>query len=95
MSDPTEPILPSHLVSGFHSRNGLPHFKREGTSYFVTFRLAGTLPREVLLQLKAEREAIPAPAPLSSPALPGPARSHLLPWLSLGRGGLSLAVELS
>src|SRR5437763_10512559 len=46
------------LISGFHSRDHLPHLKREGASYFVTFRLAGTLPREVLLKLKAEREAI-------------------------------------
>jgi REP element-mobilizing transposase RayT len=45
-------------VSGFHSRGVLPHLKREGGAYFVTFRLAGTLPREVLLQLKAEREHI-------------------------------------
>jgi len=49
---------PSHLVSGLHSRNVLPHLKREGASYFVTFRLAGTLPREVVLRLKAEREAL-------------------------------------
>lgn len=48
----------SRLVSGLHARGALPHLKREGASYFVTFRLAGTLPREVLLQLKREREAI-------------------------------------
>lgn len=49
---------PDPLVSGLHSRGALPHLKREGTSYFVTFRLAGTFPRQVLLQLKREREAI-------------------------------------
>jgi REP element-mobilizing transposase RayT len=49
---------PSPLVSGLHSRGALPHLKREGATYFVTFRLAGTLPREVLLQLKREREAM-------------------------------------
>ena len=49
---------PDPLVSGLHSRGALPHLKREGASYFVTFRLAGTLPREVLLELKREREAI-------------------------------------
>lgn len=49
---------PSHLIHGLHSRGALPHLKREGVSYFVTFRLYGTLPREVLLQLKQEREAI-------------------------------------
>ena len=52
----TVPI--SKLVDGFHSRGALPHLKRENGTYFVTFRLAGTLPREVLLQLKAEREAM-------------------------------------
>jgi len=49
---------PSRLVSGVHARGALPHLKREGASYFVTFRLAGTLPREVLLSLKRERDAI-------------------------------------
>jgi REP element-mobilizing transposase RayT len=48
----------SRLVSGLHSRGALPHLKREGASYFVTFRLAGTLPAEVLLKLKRERETI-------------------------------------
>lgn len=47
-----------HLVSGLHSRGALPHLKREGSVYFVTFRQAGSLPREVLLQFKQEREAI-------------------------------------
>src|SRR5690349_6997866 len=51
-----------HLISGFHSRDHLPHLKREGASYFVTFRLAGTLPREVLLRFKLERELILAQA---------------------------------
>ncbi|MBI4327412.1 MAG: hypothetical protein HY674_19435, partial [Chloroflexi bacterium] len=49
---------PNHLVSGFHSRGVLPHLKREGGTYFVTFRQAGTLPKEVLLRLKQERDAI-------------------------------------
>lgn len=47
-----------HLVSGFHSRGVLPHLKREGGTYFVTFRQAGTLPKEVLRRFKQEREAI-------------------------------------
>jgi putative transposase len=37
-----------HLVAGLHSRGSLPHLKREGGTYFVTFRLADTLPKEVL-----------------------------------------------
>ena len=54
----TQTAAPNPLVSGVHSRGALPHLKREGASYFVTFRLEGTLPREVLARLKQEREAI-------------------------------------
>jgi REP element-mobilizing transposase RayT len=43
------------LRSGIHTRGYLPHVKREGASYFVTFRLADSLPREVLLQLESQR----------------------------------------
>lgn len=56
---PPQPSYPrSRLVGGLHTRGYLPHLKRAGAAYFVTFRLAGTLPREVLLRLKHEREAI-------------------------------------
>jgi REP element-mobilizing transposase RayT len=41
--------------SGVHSRGYLPHVKREGAEYFVTFRLADSLPREVLLRYESER----------------------------------------
>jgi|ERR1051326_8010894 REP element-mobilizing transposase RayT len=43
------------LRSGIHARGYLPHVKREGARYFVTFRLADSLPREFLLQIQAER----------------------------------------
>jgi REP element-mobilizing transposase RayT len=49
---------PRRLVSGFHSRGHLPNIKREGAVYFVTFRLADSLPREIIEKLKHEREAI-------------------------------------
>ena len=49
---------PRRLVSGFHSRGKLPHLKREGAVYFVTFRLADSLPREIVEKLKHEREVI-------------------------------------
>jgi len=42
----------SSLRSGIHSRGYLPHVKREGASYFVTFRLADSLPRTVLLEFE-------------------------------------------
>jgi REP element-mobilizing transposase RayT len=41
--------------SGIHSRGYLPHVKREDAACFVTFRLADSLPQEVLFQLNAER----------------------------------------
>jgi REP element-mobilizing transposase RayT len=43
------------LRSGIHTRGDLPHVKREGASYFVTFRLADSLPKEVLLEFESER----------------------------------------
>jgi REP element-mobilizing transposase RayT len=43
------------LRSGVHSRGYLPHVKREGAEYFVTFRLADSLPTELLLRYEGER----------------------------------------
>jgi REP element-mobilizing transposase RayT len=43
------------LRSGIHTRGYLPHVKREGASYFVTCRLADSLPQGVLLALKREK----------------------------------------
>jgi REP element-mobilizing transposase RayT len=50
VSDPTH----SPLRSGVHHRGYLPHVKREGASYFITFRLADSLPRNVLLEFERE-----------------------------------------
>ena len=46
---------PNPLRSGIHSRGYLPHVKREGASYFVTFRLADSLPKEVLMNFEREK----------------------------------------
>lgn len=46
---------PNPLRSGIHSRGYLPHVKCEGASYFVTFRLADSLPQEVLIELKRKK----------------------------------------
>jgi REP element-mobilizing transposase RayT len=48
---------PHRLRSGIHTRGYLPHVKREGACYFVTFRLADSLPREVLLGFERQRAA--------------------------------------
>ena len=46
------------LRTGHHERGYLPHLKVDGGTYFVTFRLADSLPRVVLDRLLAEREEI-------------------------------------
>lgn len=38
-------------------KRNLPHIHPENTPIFITFRLAGSLPLEIMAQLKAEREA--------------------------------------
>ena len=43
------------LRSGIHTRGYLPHVKREGARYFITFRLADSLPMDVLLKIQAGR----------------------------------------
>jgi REP element-mobilizing transposase RayT len=43
------------LRTGLHTRGYLPHVKREGSSYFITFRLADSLPKEVLLEFEHEK----------------------------------------
>jgi REP element-mobilizing transposase RayT len=48
---------PSPLRSGMHKRGYLPHVKREGASSFVTFRLADSLPAEVLREFKRQQAA--------------------------------------
>lgn len=70
------------LKSGLHSRNVLPHLKREGASYFVTFRLAGTLPSNVLLRLKTEREGIIAQAQAAKRPLTWHEQEELFRWYS-------------
>jgi putative transposase len=36
-------------------RRNLPHYQPPGATYFVTFRLAGSLPHEVVARLKEEQ----------------------------------------
>jgi REP element-mobilizing transposase RayT len=45
----------SALRPGIHTRGYLPHVKRDGAAYFVTFRLADSLPKEVLLKFEREK----------------------------------------
>src|SRR5438552_18167595 len=50
-----KPQAANPLRSGIHTRGYLPHVKREGARYFVTFRLADSLPKDVLLKIQGER----------------------------------------
>ena len=50
-----KPEAANPLRSGIHTRGFLPHIKREGARYFVTFRLVDSLPKDVLLKYQAER----------------------------------------
>ncbi|MBK9137264.1 MAG: transposase [Verrucomicrobia bacterium] len=40
-----------------HTENRLPHWQQPGATYFVTFHLGDSLPKETLDQWRAEREA--------------------------------------
>lgn len=44
------------IQNGYHHRGYLPHLKVTGAAYFVTFRLADSLPRAVLLRLREQRD---------------------------------------
>jgi REP element-mobilizing transposase RayT len=70
------------LVAGLHSRGVLPHLKRQGAAYFVTFRLAGTLPKDILLKFKAERAAIIAQAQAAKRPLTWHEQEELFRWYS-------------
>jgi putative transposase len=40
-----------------HTENRLPHWQQKGATYFVTFRLADSIPSQILGQWRDEREA--------------------------------------
>ena len=60
---------PNPLRSGIPSRGYLPHVKREGASYFVTFRLSDSLPKEVLLRFERERAVAMQRLPKNAPRI--------------------------
>ena len=45
-------------MATFRTRGYLPHLENENSTYFVTFRLAGSLPRSVLDAWEFERKDI-------------------------------------
>ena len=73
---------PRRLVAGLHARGKLPHLKREGVAYFITFRLADSLPRAALERLKQEREAIVQQARAANRPLAWHEEQQLFLWYS-------------
>jgi REP element-mobilizing transposase RayT len=98
MPDATSPSVtsdnPGPLVSGLHFRGKLPHVKREGAAYFVTFRLADSLPASEIARLKHEHTVIVDQARAARRPLTWHEERQLLAWycqkveslLDAGRG---------
>lgn len=85
------PLSPTHVF-----RRNLPHWRREGAVYWITFRLADALPQSKLAELRLEREAWLQQNP--EPWTPTQARDHearfgerLQEWLDAGYGSCALA----
>jgi len=51
-ANPAQPDNRDHLRQGAHDRGYLPHLKAQGGAYFVTFRLADSLPQQILEALR-------------------------------------------
>jgi REP element-mobilizing transposase RayT len=78
---------PGGLVQGWHSRGYLPHLKQQGASYFVTFRLADSLPAAVLAELEAGRSQALARASLM------PTQGQRREAIRLAEAGYETAVD--
>jgi REP element-mobilizing transposase RayT len=75
----------------------LPHWRQEGAAYFVTFRLADSLPQEKLRQLSAERELWLQTHPEPHDEVTRLEYYELFPqrlqqWLDAGTGSCVLAI---
>jgi len=86
-----EPDEPVANLSG-----NLPHWRQEGVTYFITFRLADSIPAEKLRQWLAERDAWLAAHPEPHDAETRAAFFRLFPqrfqqWLDNGYGSCVLA----
>jgi putative transposase len=64
-------------ISATRSRGYLPHREGEHPIYFVTFRLADSLPRSLVLQLRRHRESTKKVTPAAEPGTDR-ARAHNL-----------------
>ncbi len=73
-------LPPNPLVAGLHFRGKLPHLKKEGAVYFVTFRLADSLPAREIARLKQERRVILEQARAAKRPLTWHEEQQLLAW---------------
>ena len=79
-NQPADSSPPRPLVSGLHFRGKLPHLKKEGAVYFVTFRLADSLPAHEVARLKHERQIILEQAHAAKSPLTWHEEEQLLAW---------------
>jgi len=79
MADANQPP-PNPLISGLHFRGNLPHLKKEGAAYFVTFRLADSLPAHEVARLKHERRVILEQGRAAKSPLTWHEEQQLLAW---------------
>ena len=71
---------PNPLLAGLHFRGKLPHLKKEGAVYFITFRLADSLPAHEVARLKHERKVILEQARAARSPLTWHEEEQLLAW---------------
>ena len=49
---------PRFVTVRIRNRGHIPHWEKEGATYFVTFRLAGSLPRSIFDKIESEKRSI-------------------------------------
>ena len=77
---PSDSTPPNPLLAGLHFRGKLPHLKKEGAVYFITFRLADSLPAHEVARLKHERKVILEQARTVKSPLTWHEAQQLLAW---------------
>ena len=95
---PTQPNQ-THWFPAYISAEDLPHLKREGAAYFITFRVADSVPASEVAHLKQQRAAITQTAQAAKRPLTWHEEQQLLAWyrdkvealLDAGRGACWLS----
>jgi len=86
---------PDHGARGWHSRGYLPHFDADDTSQTITFRLAGSLPTELLrvwrIELELQTQQVGSHSRSVQPSLATRERQRIEEYLNQGIGPTWLA----